>query len=454
MDPDFRAQLDAYVKSKRTVEDAIEDCKPRQKDEFSMPVPPMIDQKLLEEAQTGRRLTPEQYEKACNDRRLLELQSAGIAQRLSRSGVNVLQDSIFLMGLYSEHYEEKPQYKNTNFIPTVQAKNTHDMLKSVQYWMDTTPETKTRMWVFSCGWVPLYQYRDAHQKFTRWISKFSKHKCLKAAQIEFVYYSVEGTIKKEAGVTYVNLHAHVLLKADRFLGKENWNELVETVCSKAPKGYMHDSPIRKAAEVVKYCFKPGEFDLLNNDQLAYLYTATKGLRFYTPLSSLKEFRAELAKSKLKLKHIETDSGPAWRMIKGRTRDKLEDLEADEDDEPVEGKSAGMTNIICGITAPSPTFSEVYEPSVIIRNFDGNIEGLLALNPWIERRIASIQATVARQHAREDHMARVHARKPKSPPSSSIWDTTTITVPEFYQDGEDDWYPPPDFYEPTVNSGWV
>lgn len=440
------------------VEDRAAAWKPRKPEEFSVPVPPMIDQKTLEEAQTGRKLTPEQYEKACNDRRKLDLQSLGIARRLGRAGVNVFQDNIFMLGLYSEHLEEKTQYKNTNFIPSVQAKNTHDMLKTVQYWLDTTPSSYTRMWVFSCGWVPLYQYREEHQKFTRWLSKFSKHKCLKATQIEFTYYSVEGTIKKDGGQTYVNLHAHVLLKAGRFLGEENWAELMEQVTARAPKGYFHDSPIRKAAEVVKYCFKPDEFELLNDDQLAYLYTATKGLRFYTPLASLREFRKELKESKLKLKHIETDSGPAWRMVKGRTRSTLEDLESDPDEDDVEGKTAGMANIVCGITAPSPTFSEVYEPSLIIRNFDGNIEGLLALNPWIEDRMASIRRTVARQEAAAEQRALLARRARQQAHLSSIRDTTTITVqnfePDYLYHDEDDWYPPPDLSPEPINGAWA
>jgi hypothetical protein len=275
---------------------------------------------------------------------------------------------------------EKTQYKNTNFIPEVQAKNTHDMLKSVQYWLDITPSNQTRMWVFSWGWVPLHEYREAHQKFTRWISKFSKHDILKATQIDFSYYSIEGTIQKDKGITYVNLHAHVLLRAGRHLGEQNWSELCDQVKARAPKGYFNDSPIRKAAEVVKYCFKPSEFDLLNDDQLAAFYNACKGLRFYTPLSNLREFRGQLKESRLKLKHIETDKGPAWRLVKGRTRGRLEDIEEDKQ-EQIDGSASSTVNVICGITAPSPTFSEVYEPSVIIRNFDGNLEGLLALNPW-------------------------------------------------------------------------
>lgn len=434
--------------------DRIKEWKPREGKEWAIKAPPAIDQATLEEAQTGRQLSPEQFEKACNDRRTLALQSAGIAARLKRAGINVYQDCVAVLGLYSEHFEEKTQYKNTNFIPEVQARNTHDMLKSVQYWLDVTESQKTRMWVFSAGWVPLYEYREAHQKLTRWISKFSKHDLLKATQIEFVYYSIEGTIKKEGGQTYVNLHAHVLLKADRYLGKENWNILVENVRARAPKGYLHDSPIKKAAEVVKYCFKPGEFDLLNDDQLAFFYTATKGLRFFTPLASLRDFRAQLKESKMKLKHIETDKGPEWRLVKARERGRLDDIEEEKDDGEIEGSKGGLPNVICGITAPAPTFTEIYEPSLIIRNFDGNIDGLLSLNPWIEQRMAAIKKTVARQQERLTRLEEMKARARMQARFPSIRDTTTITVPETLFDEADEWQPPPDLSPETGCAGWA
>ena len=334
LDPHFKDQLDQYVRSATPVQEYVENWKAREGKDWAISAPPMIDQATLEEAQTGRQLTQEQYEKAQQERLTLELQSSGIAARLGRAGINVYQDSVSILGLYSENIEEKTQYKNTNFIPSVQSTNTHDMLKSVQYWLDTVKSSQRRMWVFSYGWVPLYEYREAHQKFVRWISKFhSESPLLEAAKVKFVYYSVEGTfqdenkknlqLKKIGGVTHVNLHAHVLVKSERYLGSENWKILLDNIRARAPKGYLHDSPIKKAAEVVKYCFKPAEFDLLSNDQLAYFYTATKGLRFFTPVGELALFRRQMAESKVRLKHIETDKGPQWRFIAARERSKAE-----------------------------------------------------------------------------------------------------------------------------------
>ena len=429
----LRPAVDLFIATRKRADEYVDEWKPRQKDEWAVKAPPIIDKATLEEAQTGRELTPEQFEKMCNDRRELELQSIGIAARLKRSGINVYQDSVAVLGLYTEEFSEKTQYRNTNFIPEVQAKNTHDMLKSVQYYLDTQGEKKCRMWVLSAGWVPLYQYREAHQKFTRFISKFSKHKKLQATQIEFAYYSIESTFHKKDGMVYANLHAHVLLRAGRYLGLENWKILIEDMRQRVPKGYLHDSPIARAAEVVKYCFKPAEFDLLNDDQMAYLFTAVKGLRFYQPLGKLKEFRGQLKESKLKLKHIETDSGPEWRLVKSKTRSK--------DERERENEQGGAKKVICGITAPSPVFSETFEPCVLIRNFDGNIQGFLALNPWIEQRMAGIRQTVERQQERHRMRAAQKSRQAAKP---SMRHTTTITVQDFEHFELTDWHAPPDF----------
>jgi hypothetical protein len=225
------------------------------------------------------------------------------------------------------------------------------------------------------------------------------------------------------------------------------------VKARAPKGYFNDSPIRKAAEVVKYCFKPSEFDLLNDDQLAAFYNACKGLRFYTPLSNLREFRGQLKESRLKLKHIETDKGPAWRLVKGRTRGRLEDIEEDKQ-EQIDGSASSTVNVICGITAPSPTFSEVYEPSVIIRNFDGNLEGLLALNPWIEQRIAAVKKTVARQQEHQRQIEYRRARDRRASPAPSIWDTTTITVQNPVGEMIDSWFAPPEIPDDMGEAAWA
>ncbi|WP_417461677.1 hypothetical protein [Kordiimonas sp.] len=385
--------------------------------------PRVIDLATLEESQTGRALDPASWEKAQAERLTLELQSEGIASRLERCGVRVRQGSFTMIGLLTENHIEKTAFRNCNIIPTCQSRNTHDMMKAVQYWMDTTGAKKTRMWVLSKGWVPLYEYSKHHKEFTRTISKLNSNPVLKKYGVEFVYYAVENTIKlKDHGpgvkVPMMNLHAHVLLKANQFAGKEGWQMMLDEVRRFVPKGYLHDSPIKKAAEVVKYVFKPAEFERLNDDQFACLFNQTMGLRFHTCLGELREFRSGLKNDGLKLKRIEGEAQGEWRLVKSRKRD-------DRKDKPPSVDEAG--NLVMGITSPSPTLSEVYEPYLLVKDFNGSLQALLAANPWIEQRMAALRRTADRQNARP-----------------SIKDTTTTTVQDCWLDHTVEWHqPPPD-----------
>lgn len=394
--------------------------------------PRLIDLATLEETQTGRTLDAAAWEKAQAERLTLELQSEGIASRLERCGVRVREGKITMIGLLTESYAEKTAFRNCNIIPTCQSRNTHDMMKAVQYWMDTTSAKKTRMWVLSKGWVPLYEYSKHHKEFTRTISKLNSNPILKRYGVEFVYYAVENTIKlKEHGpgtkVPMLNLHAHVLLKANQFAGKVGWQMMLDEVRRYVPKGYLHDSPIKKAAEVVKYVFKPTEFDRLNDDQFASLFNQTLGLRFHTCLGELAEFRRGLKADGLKLKRIEGEAQGEWRLVKGRKRDD------DKDKPPAPDMPC---NMVVGITSPSPTFSEVYEPCLLVKDFNGSLSQLLAENPWIEQRMAALRRTADRQKARP-----------------SIKDTTTITVQDQWLDETVNWQPPPEFGD-SASLDWL
>ncbi len=394
--------------------------------------PRLIDLATLEESQTGRKLDPAQWEKARQERLTLEMQSEDIASRLERCGVKVRDGKFTMIGLLTESYAEKTAFRNCNIIPSCQSKNTHDMLKSVQFWLDTTKAKKARMWVLSMGYVPLYEYSERHKEFTRLISKLNSNPILKRYGVEFVYYAVENTIKQvvrgpNMKVPMLNLHAHILLKANKFAGREGWKMMLDDVRRIVPKNYLHDSPIAKAAEVVKYVFKPSEFAKFNDDQFACLFNQTKGLRFHTCLGELKEFRAGIKKDGLKLKRIEGEGQAEWRLVKGRKRNDQKDRPPTPD-MPV--------NTVLGITSPAPTFSELYEPCLLVKDFNGSLEQLLTMNPWIEQRMAALRRTADRQNARP-----------------SIKDTTTITVQDSWQDETLDWHPPPSSPDGVTSDHW-
>ncbi|UTW53956.1 hypothetical protein [Kordiimonas sp. SCSIO 12610] len=369
----------------------------------------------LEDANTGRKLSKLEFEKAEKERALLERQTEVIADRLENIGIRARIGTHTLIGLLSEAHIEKSAYRNCNILPSVQSGNTHDMMKCVQYWLDTCSAKQTRMWVLSWGWVPLHEYNAEHKKFTRKISKMNSSITLQSAGISFVYSAIENTIKWKDGRPYLNLHAHVLVKATKKLGRQKWGRLIDDVKLFAPRNYLHDSAIRNAKEVVKYVFKPQEFQKLTDEQLGALFQATKGLRFHIPMGELKTFRSGLKADGLKLRKIESRGAGEWRLIKARER-----KETERETPPSTGDAG---NLILGITSPSPVFNETFEPCLIVKDFTGTFEALLAANPWVEQRMAGLRATAERRN--------------------SIKDTLTTTV--LCEGVEDYQNPPPETY---------
>ena len=128
--------------------------------------PQIMDHTALEEAQTGRQLDTVAFRKMMKELHTLEKQSDYIASRLERVGIRVRTGLYTVIGMLTENFAEKTAYRNCNIIPLVQSRNTHNMMQSVQYWMDTTSAKNTRMWVLSMGWVPLYEYADKHKCLT------------------------------------------------------------------------------------------------------------------------------------------------------------------------------------------------------------------------------------------------------------------------------------------------
>ncbi|MBT3334380.1 MAG: hypothetical protein HN394_22985, partial [Rhodospirillaceae bacterium] len=263
-----------------------------------------IDEKLI-----GREISRDQWIDGQTRARLLREQSEDIARRLEGQGIAMRQDrEITMVGLVTGLSEKSTTFRNCNLIPQMQSRNMHDMMKHVRYVFDTTRKGQLRMLVVSGGWVPLEGYRDYHRAHCRRISKMAALDDLKAAGVEALYYNVENTIQRgDDGRVMLNLHSHILIRSTRRLGKKKWRAMMDRLRRHFPKGYIHDSPIREPAEVVKYVFKPSEFKALNDGELAELFWQMHGrpaeetgkehgegpLKFFHPLGSMRRFRQSL-----------------------------------------------------------------------------------------------------------------------------------------------------------------
>jgi hypothetical protein len=317
-------------------------------------------------------------------RQLLE-QSKDVVRRLEAEGIpGRAAEPVHLVGICTGLSEPAVQFRNSNLIPTVQAKNVHDMLRDVRFVVETTSRKQLRMAVVSNGWQPLDSYREEHKRFTRLLSRFAAAKELDAWGIEILFYNVENTVQRDAGgAPMLNQHSHLLIRSRQRLGAKRWTAFLDWARSRFPKGYFHDAGrVVDPAECVKYAFKPAELDALTSAEFAELFRQTYRLKFFQPIGELRAMRRELKERRMKLVQV-----PAWF---GATRE--ERVWAVVAKAPVEAKqekndSGSSSNVIVGMTLPQPRFSVHAEPCLIVKGWTGDIDELVRarqLVPLVEK----------------------------------------------------------------------
>lgn len=348
--------------------------------------------------------------------RLLREQSDDLARRLEAHGIPAFDDSrqLSIVGLVTEQAEQVRPYRNVNFLPAVQSKNKREMLKVVSYWMDTTPVSQRRMWVLSWGWVPASDLREAAKALARAVSKLAADEKMREARLELALRSTEFTAQRDInGNLLWNLHAHILLRARKFLGKSRWNDLREAMAERySPKSYIHDSPISDAAEVVKYSFKPSELTDLDDRELVDLFHQTRGLHLHQPLGELRDLRQQLDEHSLRLVRL----APARKGERGQwaTLERLAAPKREKSSEP----APAAADVILAITLPQPKFGPRAEPCLVVTGYSGDFATLLKKNP-------SLAPLAAR--ARALYAAHYDDNCPKQPPPPLPHPTLTVAI---------------------------
>lgn len=428
------------------------------KDEYGWEAGPReITVKEIDDALIGREVSRDTFLDGLSRERQLKEQTEDIVRRLARVGIEgrTFGRDTAIVGLVSGKALPIQPFRNCNMLPAVQSKNVHDMLKGIRYLFDVTKKGRLRMLVVSGGWVPLDRYREHHRAHTRRMSKFNSHPTLKTLGIELQFYNVENTIQRDDdGRAMMNLHSHVLFKCRRKLGSKRWNEFLEFARNYFPKGYVHDSKIEKAAEVVKYVFKPQEFEALTDEELGELFLQVaggrvkfdpetgevemragedgelipvreRGLKFFHPLGQLRAFRKKLRENGQKLIFVPTvDDRWIWRVTEKKTPQERPEPSGEQPPE----------NRVLAITRPMPKFGQRMEPCLIVQDYNGDFEDLILRN-HLHERFADAGA-VYRRRVQSD-LAASAARGEAAP----MEHTTTTTV------REDGWNidprPPPD-----------
>lgn len=412
--------------------------------------PREITSREINETLIGREVARDTYLDGRIRERQLREQSEHIIRRLERMGIQgrTVRGETCFVGLVSGEAELATDYRNCNIIPVQQSRNVHNMLKHVRYLVDTTKPGRLRMLVVSGGWCPLLSYRKHHKAHTRRMSKFAAHPKLKEYGIELQFYNVENTIKRaDDGAAMMNLHSHVLFRSTRYLGKRKWAEFLDFARNFFPKGYVHDSKVQKANEVVKYVFKPAEFDLLTDEEFAELFHQVSGgrpqydpetgevkcregengeliavregaLKFFHPLGALRAFRSKLNESNQKLLQVPTVDGRwIWRLTERKERQERPESEA----------TGERPNQVLAITRPMPKFTRRMEPCVIVQNYSGDFADMVAANGLYDAVSEAKAIFAARIEA--DEKAAWEAHREAQGEAPSMKHTTTTTVPD-------------------------
>ncbi len=443
------------------------------KDNFGWKAGPKeISIKEIGEALIGREVSREGFiDGKSRERQLIE-QTEDLIARLERVGITGTNEGreTMVVGLVSGQTDTIRPFRNCNMLPAPQSRNVHDMLKSIRYLFDVTKFGRLRMLVVSGGWTPLPHYRRYHKAHTRRMSKFASHPTLKTFGIDIEFYNVENTIKRdESGAAMLNMHSHVLFKCRRHLGSKRWKEFLEFARNFFPKGYVHDSKIEKPNEVVKYVFKPQQFDLLSDEELGELFlqiaggrlkfdpdtgevemrvtdegqrvpVREKGLKFFHPLGSLRTFRRTLRENGQKLIMVPTvDDRWIWRVTEKKDAEKRPEPSEPRQDE----------NRVLAITRPMPKFTRRMEPCVIVMNYDGDFNDLVRRN-GLHDQVTDARA-IFRARIEAERIAATVAKGDGDASRPPMKHTTTTTV-RADGGGYLDTRPPPNQGSPPFDEG--
>ena len=392
---------------------------------------------------TGHEVPREPFLDSLIRKRQLREQSEAIVDRMERCGISgrTGRDPVSIVGMVTGRADTLPDFRNCNLIPTVHSRNMRDIHRHVDFYISKVrKKSHLRMLVVSGGWVPLDEYRKHHKVHTRRMSKFAAHPKLKAWGIRPVFYNVENTIQRDDnGRAMLNLHSHVLIHCTRYIGKKKWAKYLKFAKQFFPKGYVHDSAIQKAAECVKYCFKPSEFELLMDSEFGDMARQIMGgrevvdtdtgeittegpLKFFIPLGALREQRREL---------------------KGQTLIRIcigDDLEwcvkEKHKPEPKPDTGTRTENIVLAVTRPLPVFTPRMEPCILVQGYSGNF-GEMVRQAGLEETVGRAKALYA-DRVRRDEKAQGEAAYMKHT-------TTTDVRAEDYLDNFP--LPPPDIPPP-------
>ena len=311
------------------------------------------------EAESGREIPEEAFERKKAERDLLMAQSIHIADMLESVGVKAYGESkLTMVGLLTGIEEPMIDFRNIVFIPAVAKRKRNRLLGDLEYFVQNHPHC--RMWVFTSGArCSIDSVADRISEVHRRISKLNAKPFMKTAGIVIVFRSSElGSLQRIDGRATFHIHCHAIIHISKKLPKAVWSSLLGKVREWWQFHFADAKEIQMAREACKYVVKPADLLGLSGEELKALYEQLFKLHLVQSLGPLKQQRKNREETK---ERYHRASGPlGGKLVKvpnWNTR------------QPAGEGSGGppRPDTVLATLVPAPYFSRITEPAVIIMN---------------------------------------------------------------------------------------
>ena len=331
-------------------------------------------------------------------------QSRIMADRLEAVGIPAYRASAGVfhkVGLLTNLDEElSRQFANLMLIPSVAVQSRSHLRNDLSFWIDNVCEHSKhlRYMVVTCGEnVPVFgPLKRDHE---RWTAKVSKaFKVLNERYGATIYYR-HTEFTRNAEDRSVNMHMNILYHVP-YLEGDGWRCFLDDVRELVDCAIDEAGILRSPDEVVKYVTKPSDVLGMSDSELAWFASETKKARLFHAYGSLKEFRADLKRERLRV--VFDRKSKRLRLMRKRVINDAELFTKRDEQEPVGAEQANHferdvfaallaernidrvisdgpsdldmpeeENKIVGLMLPHSAFMNISEPCLMVRNYTRN-----------------------------------------------------------------------------------
>ncbi len=304
-----------------------------------------------------------------------------VASKLYSEGIDPYQKDrkeIAFIGTLSQSVECMPVYKNSNIFRSVHRRNYSQIQKRLKAFLSAFPANQQLYsWAVRWGWVHVSEYAKQHKIFKERLRKLLrslKRWGLEAQFLRIEYPSADGD--------YVKLHAHLIFQSHGL--KKEWGDILSFAKAfmsvDGGEQYIQTQKIINRISTATYLCKPNNLSDLSGDALAELYRQLgqggSALRFVEALGAFRTFNAELNKRRENIR----ESKVGFIRTKVKTKNVYKDYLSSR----VPGQHGSTENVILGVTPARCVHSELKEPCLMVKNYDGDFDKLISQHPDLKR----------------------------------------------------------------------